>query len=43
MQPQEQEQMYSQPQVAQAVAVAQPVPQETYYGQPQQMYYGQPQ
>jgi hypothetical protein len=34
--------MYGQPQVAQAVAVAQPVPQQM-YGQPQQMYYGQPQ
>ena len=34
--------MYGQPQVAQAVAVAQPVSQQM-YGQPQQMYYGQPQ
>ena len=36
-----QEQKYSEPQVVQAVAVAQPVPQQM-YGQPQQMY-GQPQ
>ena len=37
-----QEQKYSEPQVVQAVAVAQPAPQQM-YGQPQQMYYGQPQ
>jgi hypothetical protein len=37
-----QEQKYSEPQVVQAVAVAQPAHQQM-YGQPQQMYYGQPQ